>query len=121
MKMRKAIGEKRRAIRAALSALPATFGLPHAALKEKQKRIRRFNSRLGRIASIAQTRTETNDDEITPTQHDEDSRGRHAAGRVQCRRDRNRKGLVAGIVGGMVASWTMDRFQYFPNSAFACL
>jgi putative membrane protein len=23
------------------------------------------------------------------------------------------KGLVAGIVGGMVASWTMDRFQYW--------
>ena len=23
------------------------------------------------------------------------------------------KGLVAGVVGGMVASWTMDRFQYW--------
>jgi hypothetical protein len=23
------------------------------------------------------------------------------------------KGLVAGVVGGVVASWTMDRFQYW--------
>ena len=39
--MRKGNGEKRSALRAVLSALPSTLGLPHAALKEKQRRIRR--------------------------------------------------------------------------------
>lgn len=40
--MRKAIGDRRRAIKAALSALPSTLGLPHAESKEKQKCTRRI-------------------------------------------------------------------------------